>query len=1087
MPHRNQSVINSRGGSLTMSSTENREYVTMNSYGGSNFTLNNTGVSTFSHNNSQRRVDNDDFEDIANDKSSIVKGARYDRVQKDLSIVIGDSNALNSSSYEDWNNAFSKIAAGTIQPDFKKPTKVVMPGVPLRDAPMMFGDIDVTTRNVQNPAFTELIQNVLSGKTKNDLAIPKVKFSGGSWFGNLLSTAFSLVTTFAGGLLNRFANLGSLANGITSSLGNIASSLGGLAGNLGGLAGGALGGISSFASGVGGALGGLTQGVTGALGGITQGLNGAFGGLAQNLGGALGNVGQGLTGALGGLSQGLTGAVGGITQGLNGVINGVGLGGISQGLNNTLGNIGGAFGGLTQGIGGALGGATQALGSLTNNALGGLSNITGALGQNLQGAFSGITSGLGALGPNLNNALTNVTGTLGQGLGAIGQNLGGTLSNMTGGLTQGLGAISQNLGGTLTNISSNLPLGLNQVTQGIGSGITNLAGGIGNFASGLNSNLGGAINNLAGGLGQSIGGFASNITGGLGQVSQLAKGAFNSVSSGINNVGGLIANGVTQTANGLGLNKLQSLATNVGGIAGGISNIAAGGFGGVLQGAGNAISNIGRDISGTLSNVTSGLSQGVAGAFAGAASSVPQQISGAFSVAQNVGGAIGTLGNALGSISTQGISGVLRGAVNIAGGALPGTLAGIGGLAGNVANSISAITQGLNGNLLGSAVNAVSQMNFIGQNVQSLAGGLVPPSLPLPSFLNNLQQTSPSTQGGNYEINEAKAALPELIADVQNELIPIEKDMGEGGSMNVNVARNVRYVVGATVNNNPQARVDEIGIQVPNAVFVAGDGCATTVAGVPEVTEVDNFSMFPCGTYTVEVGNRFSVKSGGGGLSFNTCGTIEMNTDSVLRMNALQTMVGGDSVIIKGEKNISIDGENLNLTSKNQVLLNGNTGVTGNLLVKGGGYFDGELFVNHITAPREIQETLIGFTGEGAYGFLRSGSVITGLVGLPVLGIVPFAMILSKQVMMAVELAPHGHEFPNIPLSLEAGGGTTSAQGAVREGAGVLNFSQAALAKSITNGNKFPKTVSDPKSFLSNGISKTVNVLSMFGGTEVKN
>jgi len=362
----------------------------------------------------------------------------------------------------------------------------------------------------------------------------------------------------------------------------------------------------------------------------------------------------------------------------------------------------------------------------------------------------------------------------------------------------------------------------------------------------------------------------------------------------------------------------------------------------------------------------------------------------------------------------------------------------------------------------------------------------------LPNLADKLQVKSPSTQGGNYPLNTSKESLPDLITKTQEELIPIEANLGDGGSMNVNVARNVRWVVGAAVNNNPQANVDMVGKQTPAAVVVTGDGSTTAVTGTPQVNEIDNHSMFPCGTFTLEIGNGFNVKTGGGGISLVTSGSMNIASDTVLKIGGLQTVVGSKDVIIKGDTNVSIESPNLNLTSENQILVNGNLGVNSNLLLKGGGYVNGELYVNHITAPREIQQTLVGFTKEGAFGFLRAGAKISGFLTLNNVtcttnggtGTVnsitiirqPFTIELDQQSNLAVELTPHGHEFPNIPLTLSESAGGVSAQGALRSAAGGLNANSPASASGIVNGNKFPKQPVSPNSLISNNSSQSVNV-----------
>lgn len=328
----------------------------------------------------------------------------------------------------------------------------------------------------------------------------------------------------------------------------------------------------------------------------------------------------------------------------------------------------------------------------------------------------------------------------------------------------------------------------------------------------------------------------------------------------------------------------------------------------------------------------------------------------------------------------------------------------------------------------------------------------------LPGLVEKLKAKSPSTQGAEFEINTAKDTMPEIITETQKELMSIEAGLGRGGNMSVNVARNARWVIGAATNTNPQATVDMTGRQVPSTVVVGEAGTTTAVVGVPEVSEVDNSSMFPCGNFTLEVGNGFNVRAGGGGVTMITSGGVNISTDTVLKLGALQTVVGAKDVNIRGEKNVSISSPNLNLTSDNQIVLNSNVGVNSNLIVKGGVYTDGEMYVNHITAPREIQQTLLGFTKEGARGFLRLGGVITGIMTFNgETG--PFVIVLDQQKDNIVELTPHAHEFPNIPLTLHEGNadGGVSAQGAVRGEAASLNSQEPSTATGIVNEPKYPK------------------------------
>lgn len=345
---------------------------------------------------------------------------------------------------------------------------------------------------------------------------------------------------------------------------------------------------------------------------------------------------------------------------------------------------------------------------------------------------------------------------------------------------------------------------------------------------------------------------------------------------------------------------------------------------------------------------------------------------------------------------------------------------------------------------------------------------------------DKLQYKSPSTAGGNYPTNTQKENnLQGLITKTQEELLPIEANLGEGGNYSINVARNMRYVVGAATNNNPTGNIDEVGRQVPGPVIVTNAGVINTIDGAYEITEVDNSTMFPCGTLTLELGNKFVTKVGSGGITFATGGSIFIGSETAVKINGLQTIVGGKDVIIGGEKNISINSPNVNISSENQIVVDSNLGITNNLITKGGLLCNGEMYVNHITAPREIQQTLIGFTKEGGLGFLRPGQTILGLITIPTAGIIsaPFTILLGVQTGLAVELTPHGHEFPNLPLSLVGSSDTTSANAIIRQECEKLNEIEPVKSKPISNTPKYDK---DSVPFLNKlpvpGSSKQANV-----------
>jgi len=285
----------------------------------------------------------------------------------------------------------------------------------------------------------------------------------------------------------------------------------------------------------------------------------------------------------------------------------------------------------------------------------------------------------------------------------------------------------------------------------------------------------------------------------------------------------------------------------------------------------------------------------------------------------------------------------------------------------------------------------------------------------------------------------------EILAAMQTpELTQIEQDMGPRGDRIINDAWNVTHTVGVVGNNLPQSYVVKQGREVPSAVtFGDKTGWGLAKKGVDEYNAVDNWSYSPIGTYTINVGNKFTVNAAGGGILLASKSRAKIHANQIIIGADTQTLITGADVVINGPENVTIQSNNLNLQSDNQIVMNGNVGMNNNLLLKGGAYLNGEVFINHITAPLEIQQTIPGFTKEGAFGFLRNGSYITTEIndiipsflwlvipGLnddePIPCLIPYVpgqpSYLIQKVQSSssgcVELAPHAHEFPNLPLTL---------------------------------------------------------------------
>lgn len=362
---------------------------------------------------------------------------------------------------------------------------------------------------------------------------------------------------------------------------------------------------------------------------------------------------------------------------------------------------------------------------------------------------------------------------------------------------------------------------------------------------------------------------------------------------------------------------------------------------------------------------------------------------------------------------------------------------------------------------------------------------------------------SPSTQNGNYAANTNREQISQSITATQDKLNQIESVMGSSGSQVHNVARDQRIVIGAAVNDHPQATIDPVGRQVNSQLTVTKEGSNTQVAGAREVQLVDNHGMFPCGNYIIEAGNQIMMSAGGGGVTLHSgvgAVTIMSHTATTIG-SANQLVVHAPSTIISGET-IEIQGsENVNINCPGQVVFNGSVGIGRNLLVEGGAYINGELFVNHITAPMEVQHTFPGFTSDGARArlvpgqafkasvyedmttVLCTGTIVTSEFGtltvesavlqISMIGnsVVAFtdpsmqssgvattigatAYIQPLQTQEQVELYAHAHEFGNIPLTLSQSDGSDSAHSVMRDAASALNAPEPLIAGEIKDGDK---------------------------------
>ena len=187
----------------------------------------------------------------------------------------------------------------------------------------------------------------------------------------------------------------------------------------------------------------------------------------------------------------------------------------------------------------------------------------------------------------------------------------------------------------------------------------------------------------------------------------------------------------------------------------------------------------------------------------------------------------------------------------------------------------------------------------------------------------------------------------------------------------------------------------------------------------------------PGGDYTLNVCNRFNVMVGAGGLNLKSLGSTNI-VGTITNVAGEQVNIGSENEINIDAKTINISAEILRLRNKRQkqIYIDDNLGVNKNVIIGGGLSVEGELFVQHVTAPTEYQVTeatkVIGSILQGAtiFGTASIGPIFPGLTVNAKTGVItgttvaPIIITLSAPSLNSILVPDHSHIFKNLPLTL---------------------------------------------------------------------
>lgn len=295
---------------------------------------------------------------------------------------------------------------------------------------------------------------------------------------------------------------------------------------------------------------------------------------------------------------------------------------------------------------------------------------------------------------------------------------------------------------------------------------------------------------------------------------------------------------------------------------------------------------------------------------------------------------------------------------------------------------------------------------------------------------------STSSENGNWLPDPRKELIKQLTEAILPQLTEIEKNMGIGGSEIIQITKHKVETIGMAVNDFGSIRYDAVGKMLSSELLV--DDLGTYVNYEPSpLIEYTHVQDLPGGDYTLSIGNRWNVLVGSGGINLKTLGSFNM-TGTIMNMAGEQVNISSGNEININSKTINISAEILRLrnTRQKQILIENSLGVNNNLVVGGALSVEGEVFLQHVTAPTEYQVT----NPTKAYGSTLPGIpmpvaidiplIDTGLFvnvslggksgSFPVVGFIKTVGTVTniEPVPNNVIVADHTHIFKNIPLTL---------------------------------------------------------------------
>lgn len=199
--------------------------------------------------------------------------------------------------------------------------------------------------------------------------------------------------------------------------------------------------------------------------------------------------------------------------------------------------------------------------------------------------------------------------------------------------------------------------------------------------------------------------------------------------------------------------------------------------------------------------------------------------------------------------------------------------------------------------------------------------------------------------------------------------------VGQSGNSVQNYSTDLTINVGTSAPNvYPTAKINTVG-GTTTSLEVSGSSAFAYTKHYPTTVSANTSWLCPSGVFTLGVGNKVNVVSGGGGIYLSTSGPMGLHAEGIDTFSCRVTMksetidLAGINTTLRG-KTLSVESNETSFTNKVTFL--------NNVVIKGGLYVVGETFNTHSTTCGQKNLTSMSAVSAGFINHVQSFMVYNG-------------------------------------------------------------------------------------------------------------